>query len=437
MRTRPPGPQNLPVVGATPYYARDPFRFMSALRDAYGDVATFRLGRQQTFMVTRPETIERVLVRESDVFGKPKFQTDAMEELLGTGLLLSEGEFWREMRQLTQPAFAPGRIAGLVGMMAERAGGRIARWRPGEVRDVETEMARIAVDVIVDAMLGTELSDARIRRVQESLEPLGRRFEPDAKRALLPDWLPTPEDRRYRNAVGELEDVIADIVAERQRADGDSDDLLAILLRARHDGQIDDDQIRDEAMTMLLAGHDTTALSLTYAWYLLSGHPEAERKLHDELDETLDGPPTIGDVRELEYARWIINESMRLYPPVYALFRQAGRDVELLGHDVPAGSLVMLPQWAVHRDPRYFDDPESFQPERWESPDHPSFAYFPFGAGPRSCIGKRFSLIEATAVLAVIASRYRLRRIDDRPLDLHGSLTMHPADGMKMRVEER
>ncbi|SNZ15644.1 Cytochrome P450 [Natronoarchaeum philippinense] len=437
MHPKPPGPQDLPLVGATPYYARDPFRFATDLRDAYGDVAQFRLGRQQTYLVTTPAGVEQVLVDEADRFSKPDFQTDAMEELLGQGLLLSEGTFWRDMRTLAQPAFAPDRVAGLADMMAERTEALTARWEPGEVRDVESEMARLTVEIIVDAMFGADLGPERTQIVQENLEPLGRRFEPEPRRAVVPDWLPTPENRQYHAAIETLEGVIDDIVAERRDAVEDRSDLLSILLRAREDGDIDDRQVRDELMTMLLAGHDTTALALTYTWYLLSEHPEVERKVHEEIDAVVDGRPTFADVRELSYVRNVLDEAMRLYPPVYAMFRQPDRDVEIEGYDVPAGSLVMLSQWATHRDPRYFEEPEEFRPERWAESDHPTYAYFPFGAGPRSCIGKQFSLTEATIVLATIAREYRLDRVDDGELDLRGSLTMHPKDGVDVRIEPR
>jgi cytochrome P450 len=410
---------------------------MSAVRDAYGDVATFDLGPQETYMVSSPKLVQQVLVAEPDRFRKPKFQSDAMEDLLGNGLLLSEGMFWQEMRQLAQPAFAPDRINELTEMMATRAERLVDGWSHGDVRDVEVEMATVTVEIIVDAMFGTELGPERTRIVQENLEPLGRRFEPDPRRAVVPDWLPTPENRQYHAAIETLEGVIDDIVAERTAEGLDGDDLLSILLRARDDGQIDDKQVRDEAMTMLLAGHDTTALTLTYALYLLSENPEAERRLQEEIDDVIEDKPGMGDIPQLEYTRWVLDEAMRLYPPVYTMFRQPTEDVELGGYAVPEGSLVMLPQWAIHRDPENFEDPETFRPERWESPSNPQFSYFPFGAGPRSCIGKRFSLVEATMVLATIADQWTLDRVDDGPLDLRGSLTMHPADGMEMRIEHR
>jgi cytochrome P450 len=459
MRAHPPGPTDLPLVGATPYYARDPFRFMTDVRDAYGDVATFRLGRQQTYMVTTPTAVERVLVDDADAFSKPDFQTDAMEQLLGQGLLLSEGPFWREMRQLAQPAFSPGRIADLTEMMAERADQLVERWEPGEVRDVEAEMARVTVEIIVDAMFGAELGPARTRRVQENLEPLGRRFEPDPKRAVVPDWLPTAENREYQAAIENLEAVIDDVVAERRADDSDdADDLLGILLAARERGDVDERQIRDEMMTMLLAGHDTTALTLTYTWFLLSEHPEAKARVHSEVDEVVGDDrresdalpssrrrrrrerPGMEHVREFEYLEWVINESMRLYPPVFTVFRTPKERVELSGYEMPEGATLMLPQWGVHRSERFWDDPEKFDPERFSPErraDRPRFAYFPFGGGPRHCIGKHLAMLEARLIVATVADRYRLEYDRDSPPELAPTLTAHPRDGMPMRVVER
>jgi cytochrome P450 len=295
-------------------------------------------------------------------------------------------------------------------------------------------------------MLGIDLSAERVRTIQETLDPLGKRFEPDPVRFVAPDWLPTRGNRDFEDAVGRLEGVVDDIVAERRGTEGDADaddppmDLLSILLRARNRGEVSDQQLRDEVLTMLLAGHDTTALTLTYAGYLLAEHPAAEGRLHAELDAVLDGAPTFADVRELTYLDRVLQETMRLYPPVYAMFREPLVDVKLGGYRIPEGAAVMCPQWAVHRSPRWWDDPERFDPDRWtreRATDRPRFAHFPFGGGPRHCIGKQFSLLEATLILAVIGREYRLDYCGDGPLDLQGSLTMHPEGGMPMRVERR
>ncbi len=436
----PPGPRGSPVVGVLPRYARDPFAFLEAVRDSYGDLAAFDLGPMRTYLATSPESVERVLVTEEGSYSKPEFQADALGELLGEGLLTSEGERWRERRSVAGPAFAPDRIAGLAPIMADRAAATVDRWTDGERRDVEWEMTRLTLEIIVEATFGVELEPATARIVGNYLEPIGRRFEPDPRRALVPDWLPTPADRRFERSVSRLEEVVDGLVARRRRRgiDADDADLLALLLRARAEDRIDDRGIRDELMTMLLAGHDTTALVLTYLFASLSDHPEVERRIHAEVDDVVgDGRPDATVLREIAELQRAIRESMRLYPPVYATFRQADCNGELAGYPIPEGSLVLLSQWATHRDPRWFDDPETFDPDRWREPSHPTYAYFPFGAGPRSCIGKGFATLEASIVAATVAREFRLRRVDDGPIPLRGSLTAHPEDGMEMRLERR
>lgn len=436
----PPGPNGMPLVGSLPRYARDPFRFVTDLREAYGDVSAFDLGPNRTYLLMNPVAIERVLVSEEESFSKPTFGTDALDELLGEGLLLSDGETWRTRRTMANPAFAPDRIATLAPTMVERAEAMVDRWEDGAVRNVEWELTRTTLEIIVETMFGVELSPGTARLIGSSLEPIGRRFEPEPSRAVVPDWLPTPENREFSRCVRRLESIVDDLVARRKRAgiDEDDGDLLAHLLRAQERGEIDARGLRDELVTMLLAGHDTTALVLTYTLALLSDHPEFEVRIHEEVETVLDGrSPTATDVRALIEIRNVIRESMRLYPPVYATFRRVERDVELGGYLLPEGSLVLLSQWATHRDPRYFEDPETFDPDRWLDPNHPTYAYFPFGAGPRSCIGKGFATLEASIVLSVVAESYRLRRVDSGEISLRGSLTAHPKHGMEMRIERR
>jgi len=444
----PPGPTGEPLFGDGRRYAADPFGFIDALESSYGRIARFQLGPLDTYMITDPDAIQRVLVSEADRFEKPPFQDDALGDLLGEGLLLSEGDTWERQRDLANPAFSMRRLSGMADRITDHAEDRIDGWSPGETVDVERAMTRVTLDVILDLMMGVELPESRVREIETQLEPLGARFEPDPLRFAMPDWVPAPDDDEFQSAVEHLEGVIDEIVAARRETIGDAendagpDDFLSILLRARERGDQSDRQLRDELMTMLLAGHDTTALTLTYSWYLLSEHPSVADRFHEELDAVLDGDrPGFEHVREFEYVEWVIKEAMRLYPPVFTLFRTpTDGPVELCDYEVPADGTVMLPQWGVHRSERYWDDPDQFDPERWapdRRSDRPRFAYFPFGGGPRHCIGKHLAMLEAQLILATTAREYRLSYVGETPLELRPSLTVHPKQKMEMRVEER
>jgi len=445
MSGTPPGPRGEPLFGSSRTYASDPFRFISALEDAYGDMARFDMGPMDTVMLCAPDAIERVLVSEADRFRKPDFQGDALGDLLGDGLLLSEGETWQQQRQLANPAFSMARLSGMADRITDHAEARIADWSVGDVVDVERAMTRTTLDVILDLMMGVELTEEQVRTVEEQLVPLGQRFEPDPLRFAAPDWVPMPGDREYEAAVETLDGVLDEVIAQREGTTGTDEDgpmdFLSILLRARDEGEQSPEQLRDEMMTMLLAGHDTTALTLTYTWFLLSEHPEAERRLHEEIDTVVgDERPTMAHVRELDYLERVIQEAMRLYPPVYTMFREPTEDVALAGYEVPEGVSVMVPQWGVHRSARFYDDPETFDPDRWapeRADERPRFAYFPFGGGPRHCIGKHLAMLEAQLIVARTAQEYRLDFLGETPLDLLPSLTAHPRQEMSMRVHER
>jgi len=443
----PPGPNGEPLFGVSRRYARDPFSFIEALEEAYGDVARFEMGPMETYMVTDPVEIERILVSEGDRFRKPDFQNDALGDLLGEGLLLSEGDTWERQRELATPAFSMSRLGGMADRVADHAARMTDGWTTGQRVDAESEMARVTLTVILDLMLGVELPGERIDTIEAQLEPLGRRFEPDPVRFAAPDWVPMPGDEEFESAVTTLESVLDEIIETRRGTEGDPaaddgpNDFLSVLLRARGRGEQSAEQLRDEMMTMLLAGHDTTALTLTYTWYLLSENPGAERRVQREVDAVVgDDTPGMEHVREFEYVEWVIDEAMRMYPPVFTVFRTPTEPVELAGYEVPAGATVMIPQWGVHRSERYWDDPETFDPERF-SPDRqgdrPRFAYFPFGGGPRHCIGKHLALLEAQIIVATVASDYALEFEGDRPLEFMPSLTIHPRQKMTMSVRKR
>lgn len=448
MNTQPPGPPEPPVVGSTFDYARDPFRFMDAVRRAYRDIAKFQLGPLDTYILMNPDDVETVLMNDEAEFRKADFQDDALTGLLGDGLLLSTGDYWEQQRAIAQPAFNMGRIAGLVEMMGEKTASSLDEWPVEEPYNVQLPLARLTVDVIVNAMFGVDPDEETVYEVQDNLEPLGERFEPDPVRFLTPPWVPTPGNRDYNESLATLEGIVEDLIDERRRGDDGRDgglageDFLSRLLRAEAAGDQTTEQVRNEMMTMLLAGHDTTALTLTYAFHQIGQRPDVLERLHEEVDAVLDEgeAPGMSDLRDLSYTEQVLKETMRVLPPVYTLFRQPNVDVRLSGYRVPADSLLMVPQWVLHRHPDYWEDPETFDPGRW-TPErvrerHP-YAYFPFGAGPRSCIGRQFSLVEAKIITSMVLRRFSPELVSDADLELRPSLTMHPRDPVEVVLHDR
>jgi len=443
MARTPPGPRGEPLFGEARRYASDPFAFVAALEESYDGIAAFDMGPIETYLVTDPAAIERVLVSDADRFEKPAFQDDALGDLLGDGLLLSDGDTWRQQRQLASGSFAMDRLAGFADRIAEHADATLADGGDGDVVDVEAAMTRATLDVILDLMMGVRLDDATVETVREQMVPLGRRFEPDPLRFAMPEWVPAPDDAEYQRAVDALDGVLDDVLAARRGTEGDDDgpmDLLSVLLRAQARGEQSGEQLRDELMTMLLAGHDTTALTLTYALYLLAEHPDAAARAREEVDAVVgEAVPTMADVREFEFLEWTVEESMRLYPPVFTLFRTPTEPVTLCDYEVDTDVSVMLSQWAVHRSDRHWDAPAAFDPERFAPErrrDRPRFAYFPFGGGPRHCIGKHLAMLEAQVILARVLQSFEVEYVGDG-LELVPSLTAHPRDGMPLRVTAR
>jgi cytochrome P450 len=440
MRSTPPSPPGLPVLGNTHQYTRDPFRFLTALRDAYGDVVEVTIGQGPVYVVLEPESVERVLVSEADRFRKPDFQQNVLGPLVGQGLLTSEGDLWRAQRERIQPAFFGKRLQKYADLVGEITADVTDAWRDGGRIDVEREMTALTLRVISRALFSTDIDEARLSRLHSAMETVGDQFELDAAGAVAPAWLPTPSDRDYEAAVAHLDGLVAELIESHRRAASPPDDLVTMLLEAQQEapGEVTDEQIRDEVMTMLLAGHDTTALTLTYAFHLLAENPTRRARLQTELDTVLgDREPTFADLGALTYTGWVVSESMRLYPPVYAIWRTPTEPVRLAGYDIPVESVVMLPQWALHRDERWFENSETFRPERWADPTHPDYAYFPFGGGPRVCVGNRFALMEAKLVLAAIASSWDIETTPTGDLSLQASITAHPRDGMPADLHRR
>lgn len=435
----PSGPVGLPILGSSLRFSDDPLGFMERCARRYGDVARLGAYGRDVYQVTDPEGIQHVLVSNARNYEKPDFGGEGLDGLLGSGLLTSDGPVWQEGRGLVQPAFYREQLVRYGETMTTEAANACASWADGEEVDVHAEMSMLTLRIVVETVLGAEL-DGMERYVAETLVDVGAQYRADDARTLIPQDVPTPRNLRYKRGVKRLDRVVRDIVRQR-RGDGEArNDVLGLLLRAREDDEraVSDEQVRDEVLTMLLAGNDTTALALTYAWYLLSTHPEAEHRFHGEVDEVVDGVPTVEDLPDLKYTEQILQETMRLFPPAYTIYREAVEDDEVAGFHVPAGALVSLPQWVVHRDARYWAEPEAFRPERWErETDRPAFAYFPFGGGPRKCIGDRFATMEARLVLATIGSRFALDYVGPEPIEFAPMVTLHPAHPMPMVVRER
>jgi cytochrome P450 len=429
----PTGPDGWPVVDNTVQFARDPFGFYE-LCATYGDVVPYTVAGETFYLVYHPEDIERVLSTEHRKFPKGDFQREQLEFVLGEGLLTSEGDRWKEQRKRIQPAFTPEKIQSYTEVMTEYAAQGANRWTAGETVAIDDEMRRVTVQVLARSLFGTDISD-HVDTIAAGMEGIGALSEGSLLAALIPEWVPTPWNRRAKRGVEMIDGVIDDLVAQRRGDAAGRDDLLSTLLVAHQEGEVDRDELRDQLVTFLLAGHETTSLALTYTWYLLAENPDARERVYAEVDEVVDGErPTMADLPALEYTERAIDEAMRLYPPVYRQLRAVGEDVDIRGFELEAGSRVTMPQWVVHRDPRWWDDPNEYRPARWTGEqDRPEYAYFPFGGGPRRCIGMRFARMEAQLILATIATEYELDLAGDGGrLDLQPGVTAQPADPVEM-----
>jgi cytochrome P450 len=442
----PPGPKA--VIPALQFFAfrRDPLGFLVNLAHKHGDIAHFRMGPQHAYLFNHPDLIKDVLVTRHDHFHKGRALQRA-KRLLGEGLLTSEEAHHRRQRRLAQPAFHRQHVAGYAGVMVDYAARTSDRWRDGESLDISGEMMRLTLGIV-----GKTLFDADVEKdageVGEAMTEMMELFN----LLLLPysellEKLPLPQSRRFARARARLDAVIYRIIDERRRGDTDRGDLLSMLLLAEDEeergSQMSNEQVRDEALTIFLAGHETTANALSWTWYLLAQHPEIESKLYQEIDAVLDGGrlPRFEDLPRLRYTEMVFAEAMRMYPPGWAVGRLAIKDFEVGGYVLPAGSLVLLSQYVTHHDARFFPDPARFDPERFtpEAKDaRPQFAYFPFGGGPRRCIGEGFALMEGVLLLATLARRWRIRLVPGHAVEMRPRITLRPGKaGVPVTLERR
>ncbi|MFB6140303.1 MAG: cytochrome P450 [Halosimplex sp.] len=436
---RPPGPGGVPVVGNLFQFVRDQYGFIERCAREYGDLAYYEVVGTSFYQVNSPEGIEHVLVQNNQNYVKGEIFQESLGPVLGNGLLNSEGEFWRRQRHLIGPAFEPDRIAEYAQTMVDRTEETAARWRDGAVRDVNDDMMELTLEIVADALFGVDVGHD-VETVAQGLEVV-MNYQEGFSADLLPVDLPTPGRIRLERAIDDLETVVYRIIDERARNPGD--DVVSRMLDVEDEAGegMSREQIRDEVMTLLLAGHETTALALTFTFFLLAQHPRVEETLRAELDETLGGdPPTVTDMGDLPYLEQVVKESMRLYPPVPGIIREAKARDQIAVYAIPGGSTISINQWTVHRDPEHYDDPMAFRPERWtdEMEDGlPRLAYFPFSAGPRRCVGDRFAMLEARVVLATLLQRYHLELVSSPDPDLIATITARPRDPVLVRIHDR
>jgi cytochrome P450 len=423
---------------------RDPLGFL-ARAAPLGDVVRLRFGRS-VFLLNHPDHAMRVL-HENHTNYRKNFFYDRMKPLVGEGLLTSEGDDWKRKRRLAQPAFHRERLAGFLGIMSRHTSAMLDRWAPaaarGEPLDVAAELMGLTLTVVGHALFGQDMlggADQTGRALTTALRITNQRF---FALMVAPPWVPTPRNVRFSAAMRVLGDLVDGIIASR-RAGSPRDDLLGMFMEARDadgGGGLTDAELRDEVMTMVLAGHETTANALTWAFHLLGGAPEVERALHQESSGVLQGREVaLGDLPCLDLASRIHQEAMRLFPPAWIFGREAIAPDRFGAHSVPAGAAVSISPYLLHRDPRFWEVPERFDPDRFlpaQVARRHRYAYLPFAAGPRMCIGNAFAMMEMQIVLALVSSRYRLAPVPERPVELDPSVTLRPRRGLWMTIVPR
>lgn len=436
-----PGPRGLPWIGSFLDARRDILGLLAGGVERHGPTVRFRMGPFRLVLINRPEDVRHVLVQNRDNYRKsPSYEI--LKTVLGNGLITSEGDFWKRQRKLAQPAFHHQSLAGFADTMGRLSAELAADWRrtPG-VRDIHGEMMHVTLRIVGHTLMSTELGDdaGDIRAALDVVLAFANEIE---QFLFLPEWLPTPGKIRARRAIESLDKIVYRLIRERRRAESPGTDLLGMLMAATDDGdQMTDQQLRDELITLILAGHETTANALTFTFLLLARHPEINARLRAELDEVLgDRLPTLEDLKSLSYTEQVIREAMRIYPPVWMIERIAVDPDELGGYHVPAGHLIGISPWTLHRDPEVYPDPARFDPERFTEAavaERNRYSYLPFGGGQRTCIGNAFAIMEAKIILATLASRVDVELADKRRIELEPSITLRPKRGLRLALSPR
>ena len=418
-------------------FSRTPLEFLlkSAQRD--GDIVSLSIGSAKSYLFNHPDLIDEALSKQNQNCIKD-IGYRALEDVFGNGLLLSHGDTWKYHRRLMQSAFNSDRLANYATQVVADTNLMLENWRLSEIRDVHREMSLLTAKTIMQAMFGVDATETA-EEITTAVDKIMQQYSRQAETFyLLPTWLPTLENWRANEAKKRLHEIVEDIVEQRRRQT--KDDVLSTMLNAKDEAgnQLSSKELRDEVTTLLLAGYDTTANALTWTLMLLAQNPEVEEKLVTEVQSVLENrPPTIHDLPRLPYTEMVLKESMRLYPPAWMLGRELINDCNIGGHNFTRGTVIYFSQWAVHRDERFFDRPEQFDPDRWANNLEqrlPRCAYFPFGAGARVCIGKAFSIMETKLILAMVIQKFHLTLVSERPIELLPSFTLRPKQGIKMAI---
>jgi cytochrome P450 len=437
----PPGPRGHLLGGNVREYARDPLGFLSSCVREYGDIVELRFMGQRIYLLSDPGLIQYILVENNRNFTKTRI-LKRNRRLLGEGLLTSEGEFWRRQRRLAQPAFHRRRVAAYGEVMAAFAERSLEAWRDGQTIDVHEEMMHLTLEIVAKCLFDADVG-ARATDVGRAMKVALEDFSSQRRLIRIPKSIPTPHNIRFEMAARRLDEIVGTIIENRRKSEEDWGDLLSMLMLAEDESgeRMTDKQLRDEVMTLFLAGHETTANVLSWTFWLLSSNPKVEYELVEELESVLGGrPPTISDLPNLPYVERIVKESMRLYPPAWVVGREATAECEVGGYRIAAGTTALMSQWVMHRDPRYHDDPHRFDPDRWTAEyeeELPRFAYFPFGGGPRQCIGAGFAVTEACLILATVAQRFKMELAPGQRVEPYPSITLRPRKGIRMTLVER
>ena len=427
--------KGLSLIKAIFEFGRTPLEFCRRCADEYGDVVCLNVAGTKTYLFNHPALIDEVLSKQEQSCIKD-YSYRALKDIFGEGLLLSHGDIWKTHRRLIQWAFSRDRLNSYGKQIVMHTDSMLKNWRSGEVYDVQREMSLLTAKIIMQAMFEVDATQSAANIVDALNIILLQYLHRAENWYLLPNWLPTLENWRTYQAKKKLDELVFEIIEQRRKIP--QDDLLSMLDRS-DDVRFSNKQLRDEVLTLLIAGYETTASVLTWTLMLLAQHPEVEAKLVTEARSVLGQGflPTVEDRPRLKYTEMVLKESMRLYPPAWILGRELIVDCNIGGHDLSRGTVIYFSQWAIHRDTRFFNEPEQFNPDRWQDNLEqllPRCAYFPFGAGARVCIGKALSMMEATLILAMVVRQFRLTLASDRPIEPLPSFTLRPKNGLLMNI---